>query len=224
MNKTVNLLFLIILSLAFQSCGKLYLAVMGVKPFRQVEAKELKYYLEKEHQLINIALLELDPSGYSKLIAQKQADTSVYHYAGWYVQNHIQPLQTICYDTTSKRSLFAFFNCIAETRHINQLTWNKYHELDTFPPKEYGSDKWNDSLFSLNEISQNIRNAEDKSPIEINAHKKEFTVLVFYSLAFEKQANNLIRETQHYLNRFIPGRYAVYYVNCDNFLFYQKQY
>jgi hypothetical protein len=195
---------------------------MGVKEFREVETIDIKNYLENKQKLFNVPLLELDPIGYSKLIAKKLADTAAYQFAGWYVQNHIQPLQTICYEKNSKTSLFSFFNCIAETKNINQLTWNKYHELDTFPPKEYISYKWNDSLFSLNEIVRNIRNLDDQSTFSITVTNKEYIVLIFYSLAFEMQANNLIRETQLYLKKFMPNNYDIYYINCDNFLFYQK--
>lgn len=212
-----NKILVLLLSMAFLSCGKLYLAVMGVRPFKSVNKQELSYYLKKQ-QISDSIILEVNASKYLQLLKDKRYDTIYYKNPGWWIQNHVQPIQTMCFDNHTQSSLFAFFNCIAETKNINQFTWNKSNELETFPPKEYTSPKWIDSLFTLKDIAHTIHYFGTDSMANIDMHKQDYTVIVIYSLSVKMQANNLINETKIYLDKFIPNRYSLYFVNCDEFL------
>lgn len=190
---------------------------MGVRPLKEVTKEESAQYLLQNGILEN-RILEANPCKYNKLIFSKKYDTTHYQNTNWYIQNHTQPMQTICYINETKTPVFAFFNCIAETKNINQFTWNKYGELESFPPKDYVSTKWVDTLFTFDEIANTIHIFGTEHIAELNSDDKKYTVLVFYSLFTRKQTNNLIKETKAYLEKYMTSDYGVYYINFDNFL------
>ncbi|MGY6563054.1 MAG: hypothetical protein ACXITV_13205 [Luteibaculaceae bacterium] len=191
---------------------------MGVKPFRQVGIEDMRAFLNN-NSILDSLILEADPKKYNELVDSKQFDTLHYKNTKWYTLNHIQPMQAICFNNKDEKPLFSYFNCVAETRRINQFTWNKFDELETFPPKEYTSYKWTDTLFKFQEIINTFHNLETNKEAEIKKSDKDFTVLIFYTFCTERQSKNLIRETTDYLERFIPDRYDLYFINFDNALY-----
>jgi hypothetical protein len=208
------------LCIALSSCTKLYIRAVGIKPVKQLSSLEIETFFYKEN-IQQQQIIEANPSKYEKLILDKENDTLYYKNTRWYIQNHIQPIQTICFDNESKKPVFAFFNCIAESKHLTKFTWNKNGELNTFPPKEYDSYKWTDTLFHFHEILETIHviNTDTVANLKNN---KDFTILVFFSLFFEKQSINLIKETREYIEKFIPGRYEVFFINFDNATYYMN--
>lgn len=208
---------LVCIGTAFPSCGKLYLRVMGVEPFRTVSDNEAKHFLMKQG-VHDTLCYEACADAYIGLLKRKRYDTLIYQYPDWWLQNHVQPIQTMCFDNRTKKPVFAFFNCIAETRGLARFTWNKNHELDVFPPQEYTSYKWIDTLITFEELTLTLQTFAHE-PLVLNTAEKPYTVLVFYALCVEKQAVNLIRETQTYLDTYLPNQCKVYYVNFDNTLY-----
>lgn len=191
---------------------------MGVKPFKSVTEVEAITYL-KTHNVFDTVILQANARKYIKLINDKKNDTIIYKNPNWWIQNHIQPIQTICFDNRKNKCLFSYFNCIAETRNLTQFTWNKFNELETFPPREYTSTKWTDSLFTFDDITNTIHHFGTEHAANINTKNYDYTVFIFYSLSVRKQADNLIRETNIYLNKFVPNRYILYYINFDEVLY-----
>jgi hypothetical protein len=176
----------------------------------------LREYLIKNN-IHQDEILEVDSVRYSALIALKGKD-STYGNTNWFVQNHIQPNQTIIYDKRTYTSIASFFGCTAEMRPIGNMTWNKFHELEFFPPLTYSESKWNDSLFSAAELFHTF-NRLPHEPFAFKADDKQYLVLVFYSLFVKKQSTNLIRETQNYIDLCLKGSCQVLYVNMDNFMY-----
>lgn len=213
-----NVALLLILSISSLSCGRIYLRMVGIKKNSPVTKSELTYFLNK-HQLNSSIILELDSAKYTALIAAKKQDTLTYKSPDWWIQNHIQPLQAIYYDNNIRQPIAAYFNCIAESRGITNFTWNKYNELDTFPPKTYTDWRWRDTLFTMHEITSTFRSLEGK-PFLMADYTKRYQIFVFYSLFVEKQSINLIKEVNTHINRFIQTEYDIHYINMDNY-FYQ---
>lgn len=189
---------------------------MGIKKARTVDKPTLTNYLNG----LNVStdqILEIDSIRYSDLISLKLKD-STYENSEWFVQNHIQSAQTIIIDKQKSQSIASLFSCNAEQRFFANLTWNKFNELEYFPPLTYSESRWNDSLFSTSEIFSTF-NSFGKEKFEYNSDQKKYLVLVFYSLFAEKQSTNLIRETQTYINNCIKDSCQVIYVNMDNYMF-----
>lgn len=217
LSKTIITFIFSICCILFLSCGKLYLKATGVKPFKPVVEQQLISYLSKQG-IKQEHIYEVDSVRFNELLTKKKDDTLVYTKPNWWIQNHIQPIQTVCFDNATKKPLYAYFNCIAESKGLTQFTWNKFQELESFPPKEYTSYRWIDTLFTLDELTNTFVDFKGNS-IVLNNNEKKYTVFIYYSLFVEKQANNLIRETLTHLNTFIPNDYNVYFINFDNALY-----
>lgn len=209
---------LLILCISFLSCGRIYLRLIGVKQTKAVTKHELTSFLNK-HQLNPIIVLELDSAKYAALIEAKKRDTLTYKSPDWWIQNHVQPVQVIYYDNKEQKPLAAYFNCIAEGRGLTNFTWNKNHELDTFPPKTYTDWRWRDTLFTMNEIVSTFHSFDDK-PFLMANYNKRYQIFVFYSLFVEKQSNNLIQEVNMHINKFIKSEADIHYINMDNYFYH----
>lgn len=212
-------LFAIGLSLVmcvFTSCGALFLRMMGVKPVKAVKSADAMNFLTRMGVTDTICY-EADAKAYALLMKNKHADTLVNNSAAQVVQNHLQPLQTICYDNRTGKAVFAYYNCIAQTNGTH-LTWNKQGELSSFPPQAYTAISYADTLITLQQLQPTITTFS-RQAVSWNPSNRPYTVLVFYSLFMEKQAINLIRETQTYLHTYLPGQCKVYYINFDNTLY-----
>ncbi len=212
---------LILLSLLASSCVRIYLRAMGVKKARTVDKEVLSNYLDK----LNIQpdqILEVDSARYHKLIKTKLQDSSTYKYPNWWVQNHLQPTQVIYFDKYAGKSIAAYFNCIAESSFPFNLTYNKYNELEYFPPLTYSDSKWIDTLFSLNELLGTINDLDTKTFV-FNNNGKRYLALIYYSLFVEKQSTNLIRETNTHIRNCIKDSCQVLFINMDNYMFQQMK-
>lgn len=217
-NKSCHILILfLLLSVVFCSCGKLYLKATGVKPFKPTSEHQLIAYLNK-HGIKSTQILQVDSVSFRHLLNKKKNDTLIYAKPHWWILNHIQPIQTVCFDNNTQKPLYAYFNCIAESKGLTQFTWNKFKELESFPPKEYTSYRWIDTLFSMQELTTTFIDFKG-NPFVLNTNPKNYSVFIYYSLFVEKQANNLIRETLLHLNKYVPDKYDVYFINFDNALY-----
>lgn len=209
---------LILATFLFTSCGKIYLKMMGVKEFKPVEKTEIVCYFNKIN-LDTSCILALDSIKYKTLIHQKLKDSSVYTSPNWWVQNHVQPTQVIYYNLETQKSIAAYFNCIAESRAITNLTYNKYNELEFFPPLTYTDSRWIDTLFTMQEIVGTIQNLGTNQPYQFTPSSQKYLALIFYSLAIEKQSTNIIRESREHINKCIQDSCQVLYINMDNYLY-----
>lgn len=216
MNKKY-LITLFILCISLSSCLKIYFRIYGIKKCKAVSIQNLSSFLTK-NLITDSLILQVDSIKYQKLINTKNIDTLNYKYASWWTQNHIQPIQVIYFDIDSNKSVAAFFNCIAETKGISTMTWNKDKELEQFPPIAYR--KWCDSLFTYNEILNTIVDLKTGKSIEFVPRKK-YLILVLYSLFIEKQTLNLIREINYNLSKQKTNNYELYYINMDNYFYSQ---
>ena len=216
MNKKY-LITLFILCISLSSCLKIYFRIYGIKKCKAVTIQNLSSFLTK-NLITDSLILQVDSIKYQKLINTKNIDTLNYNYASWWTQNHIQPIQVIYFDIDSNKSVAAFFNCIAETKGISTMTWNKDKELEQFPPIAYR--KWCDSLFTYNEIINTIVDLKTGKSIEYVPRKK-YLILVLYSLFIEKQTLNLIREINYNLSKQKTNNYELYYINMDNYFYSQ---
>lgn len=221
MHTKPQLLVALCICLSLTSCVKIYLRIMGVKKPRTVNKETLSTYLHKQN-IYPSQILEVDSVRYQQLIEQKQHDTLVYKNPGWWVQNHVQPSQVILIDKTKDKSIASYFNCISESRGINNLTYNKYHELEFFPPLTYTDPRWIDSLFTTHEILTTFNEANGKA-FKYEDDGKRYLALVFYTLMIEKQSTNLIRETNTHINQCIKDSCQVLYINMDNYLYQQMK-
>ncbi len=204
-------------SIAFCSCGRLYLKVIGVRSFAIVSENNLKNYLSN-YEVANANIYQIDSVSFVQLINAKKKDTLIYNKPRWWIQNHIQPLQTICFDNETQKPVYAYFNCIAESRGLTQFTWNKNKELESFPPQEYTSGKWTDSLFTMIELTNTMVDFKGNR-LRLQNNGKKYSVFLYYSLFVQKQANNIIQETITHLNKYAPNEYNLYFVNFDNCLY-----
>lgn len=212
-NKYLFTISLLLIAYLLTSCGALFLRMMGVKAVKEVKVAEARAFLAN-FGVTDTVCYEAAPEAYASLMKSKAADSLIYTNAAQVVQNHIQPLQTICFDNRTGKAVFAYFNCIAQTNGT-QLTWNKQGELTSFPPSAYTQLSYADTLITLQHIQPTIA-AFGRKEVTWQAADKPYTVLVFYSLFMEKQAVNLIRETQTYLQTYLPNQCNVYYINFDN--------
>lgn len=149
------------------SCGKIYLKLVGVRKMGPVNNELLVNYLNK----INIheqSVLEVNPQKFDSLIQSKHNDSISYESKDWYIQNHLQHTQVIFFNTETQKSIAAYFNCIAESRNLSNFTFNKYNELEFFPPLTYTDPRWIDSLFSLDELLETVRLIETHEPYQIS--------------------------------------------------------
>ena len=201
----------------FNSCGKIYLRAIGVKPFKPTNEAQLISYLNTQEVSIENAF-QIDSVSFVQLINAKKKDTLIYTKPRWWIQNHIQPLQTICFDNETQKPLYAYFNCIAESKGLTQFTWNKNKELESFPPKEYTSGKWTDSLFTMAELTNTMVDFKGNR-LRLQNNGKKYSVFLYYSLFVKKQANNIIKETITHLDKYAPNEYNLYFVNFDNCLY-----
>ncbi len=218
-HKTVTniklIIFLILFGISSTSCLKIYLRIYGIKTNKLVNERMLSSFLIK-NAISDSLILELDSNKYAALIDLKTKDTLNYKHAKWWTQNHIQPIQVIYFDLYANKSIAAFFNCVAETRGISTMTWNKENELDFFPPRTY--DKWSDSLFTSKEILNTVIDLKAKKEFTLKNNKK-YLVLLFYTLFIEKQSLNMIREVNYNLSKYGKDDYQLYYINMDNYFY-----
>lgn len=194
--------------------------MMGIRPIKSVDRTILTAYLRDQHVSTGL-ILEADPVRYNNLISSKLKDTSCL-YCKWYVQNHIQPVQTIIYDKAKKISLASYFNCNAEQRHVTNLTWNKNHELEFFPALTYTDSIWNDSFITAAEILDAV-NLVGEGSFKHKNNDKKYLVLIFYSIFTKKQSNNIIRETRYHLDQCLKDSFQLLYINMDNYMFSQSK-
>lgn len=115
-------------------------------------------------------------------------------------------------------SIASYFNCIAESRGITNFTYNKYNELEFFPPLTYTDSRWIDTLFTTQEILATINEVNGK-PFNYQDDGKRYLALVFYTLMIEKQSTNLIRETNKHISQCIKDSCQVFFINMDNYMY-----
>lgn len=215
-----NKILLLITCLAivlFNSCGMIYLRAIGVKPFKPVNEEQLISYLSSKKVSIE-NVYQIDSVSFVQLINTKKKDTLIYNKLHLWIQNHVQPLQTICFDNETQKPIYAYFNCIAESKGLTQFTWNKNKELESFPPKEYTSENCIDSLFTMTELTNTMVDFKGNL-LRLQNNGKRYSVFLYYSLFVQKQANNIIKETITHLNKYAPNEYNLYFVNFDNCLY-----
>lgn len=221
MNAKPHLFIILIVYLSLTSCARIYLRIIGVKKPRAVNKEVLATYLY-EQNVHPSQILEVDSVRYQQLIEQKQNDTLVYKNAWWWVQNHVQPSQVILIDKLKDRSVASYFNCIAESRGINNFTYNKFHELEFFPPLTYSDPRWIDTIFTTQEILRTFNEVNGKT-YKYQDDGKRYLALVFYTLMIEKQSTNIIRETNMHINQCIKDSCQVLYINMDNYMYQQMR-
>ncbi len=209
-------LALISLLLLLSSCTTLYFKLTGLKTPKVISWDEMEEF-KQQAQLTDYPTIQLDSVAYSLLIQLKLKDTSVYRNPNWWVQNHVQPVQVVYYDKLSQKPVASFFNCIAESRGLTNFTWNKYQELDSFPPREYADWRWIDTLFTPREIENCFRYRTEKDSLFYVNSKKRYQIFLIYALFTKKQSLNLIKEVKTHINTFIPGDYDLYPLCYDNF-------
>jgi hypothetical protein len=90
--------------------------------------------------------------------------------------------------------------------------------LESFPPKEYTSEKCIDSLFTMTELTNTMVDFKGNL-LRLQNNGKRYSVFLYYSLFVQKQANNIIKETITHLNKYAPNEYNLYFVNFDNCLY-----
>jgi hypothetical protein len=196
--------------------------MMGVKPIQAVHQHQVSSYL-KNLNIQSNAALEIDSLRYQALINHKLSDTCKYDSKDWYIQNHLQPTQAMYFNMHTKSAVAAYFNCIAESRNLTNLTYNKFKELEFFPPLTYSDPRWIDSLFRVEEILNTINDMQTGQPYKTDHFRTKYLVLIFYSLAIQKQSTNLIREAQYHIQNCIKDSSTLIYVNIDNYLYSQSR-
>lgn len=211
-----KILAITILLITLSSCTTLYFKIIGFKTPKITSWSKIEEFM-KEAQLSEYPTIQLDSVAYSALIQQKLKDTLVYDKPNWWVQNHVQPIQVVYYDKLTQRPVMSFFNCIAESRGINNFTWNRYQELDSFPAREYADWRWIDTLFTPTEIAQCFRYKSQSDSLFYANSTKRYQVFLIYALFSKKQSLNLIREVKTHINTFIPNNYDLYPLCYDNF-------
>jgi hypothetical protein len=214
--KTILLALFILLLITLSGCTTLYFKAMGMKTPRVVTWQNMEEF-KKEAQLNEYPTIQLDSVAYAALIQLKLKDTSAYKQPNWWVQNHVQPTQVVYYDKLTQRPVASFFNCIAESKGLNNLTWNKYQELDSFPPREYADWRWIDTLFTPNEIMHCFRYKSQQDSLFYTQSNKRYQIFLIYALFTKKQSLNLSREVRTHLDKFIPNDYDLYPLCYDNF-------
>lgn len=196
--------------------------MVGVKPIKEVTQKQVSTYLQ-ELNIQSIPALEIDSTRYQALIQSKLHDSCKYESKDWYIQNHLQPTQALYYNMYAKSAVAAYFNCIAESRNLTNFTYNKFNELEFFPPLTYTDPRWIDSLFTIEELLNTINDIQTGQPYATEPITTKYLVLVFYSLAIQKQSTNLIRETRYHVQNCIKDSTTLIYVNMDNYLYSQSK-
>lgn len=226
MNRTTSHVIRICIFMALcvgtPSCTTLYFKILGIKEFKPVTKDEIKGF-HQEAGILNQDILELDSTRYRLLIQKSLKDTTYYKSPDWWIQNHIQPTQVMIYNTYSQKQIAGYFNCIAESRPIGNLTYNKYNELEFFPPLTYSNEKWIDSLISYQDILATVHDLSNNKPFEGNPTDKKYLVLILYSLATKKQSINIINETRKYMNQCLKDSSTTFYINMDNYFYGQTK-
>jgi hypothetical protein len=204
---------ILILSIFFCSCGRIYLKSIGVKSPSEVNQLQQTSFSKKMNFNEEI-IFELDSVKYNQLIKRKHNDST-----SWWVQNHVQPVQVIYFDNETNKSIASYFNCIAGSSNFFNFSWNENGELNYFPPLTYTDTRWIDTIFSKSEIENCLIQIPNQGSRKIT-YPKKYDIFLFYSFAIEKQSVNLINEVNTHINRFIPNQYNLFFINMDNYLFY----
>ena len=95
----------------------IYLRAIGVKPFKPVNEEQLISYLSSQKVSIE-NVYQIDSVSFVQLINTKKKDTLIYNKLHLWIQNHVQTLQTICFDNETQKPIYAYFNCIAESKGL----------------------------------------------------------------------------------------------------------
>lgn len=186
----------IIAALICTGCSILMSKLYGIKEIKQFNEKEYLSFISEIKKQIDFATLVSDSNQYNRVFNIVKDAEMKKHFA--------QPVQILYFD---KSNLVSFhINCLAKGSFTN-LNWNTDNRFSTFIPKSAINV---DSLaITLNEYS-NIYN-------EINTNSdKQYTILIFWTLALKKVSNTAIETVIENLNKF--GKAAetdLYLINTD---------
>jgi len=128
------------------------------------------------------------------------------------VNDHFQPQQAI-YINKEKNTIEAcVFNCLADMDGMN-LTWNKNHELEFFPPKYTD---YIDTLFSINDYLNTISNTEKARKYLFNNDKK-YAVLIYWTKFGGRQNKRFLQQIRKNIREFSGDSCNFIYINMDSF-------
>ncbi|MEG4904752.1 hypothetical protein, partial [Microcoleus sp. F10-A1] len=189
------------LSLALSSCSFVFNQSYGLKEIKQVDEKTI-YSFANKYGVPLTDCYQLD-STYNMLLDSLHAKGLTES-----MNNHLQPLQALYYDTSGHLQSFQV-NCYAGG--YPNLRWTRKNIMTTFPPKKQAPI---DSILPLN---RHLRFLTPLSKTIGSNQSYGYTVIVYWSRAMGRQSKRFVKTIQRNL-LLTDKKIKAIYVNVDNFL------
>jgi hypothetical protein len=204
-------IFLILIPFIFTQCMGIY----GLKSLKTLNNSEIIKTAEK-YKIKSSELVLLDTAYKSYLISLPEFDSlcakdTLKRYQCYIQKNHLQPLQILFFDKSSK---FVSYNVNCNIPGFPNLKWNYFGYFNEFPPK---SATYCDSIFNFHKFSKYIK-LPDNTQLNLGSVTNyNYLVIVFWCRFGGRQSKRLIKFVYSYLEQYNTKSYKVLFLNVDNF-------